>query len=146
MFNVIKNVISAGNYKFADIQYKIKKMHILGDLTEEQMDELLVLATKGISPDAERPATIQMLQTLSAEVEALKVRVNILENSNEIPVEPETPEYPVWKPWDGMSSDYQNGAIVSHNGELWQSVFAGQNVWEPNTVGTESLWVKYIAE
>ena len=55
----------------------------------------------------------------------------------------EEPEYPEWKPWDGISKDYQKGAIVSHNGELWESVYDGQNVWQPGAPGTENMWVKY---
>ena len=43
MFDVIKSAISAGGYKLADMQYKIKKLYVLGDLTEAEMDELLAL-------------------------------------------------------------------------------------------------------
>ena len=151
MFNLIKNAISNGGYKLSEIQYKIKKLFLLGDLTEKQMDELLTLASGGVSTDAERPETLAMIQTLAAEIEALKARVLALESaggesSGDDTTDPEQPAYPAWKPWDGLSSDYQNGAIVSHNGELWLSVFAGQNVWEPGTAGTESLWVKHVAE
>ena len=152
MFDLIKSVISAGGYKLADIQYKIKKLYLMGDLDESQMNELMALASLGVSTDAERPATLQLIQTLADEIKALTERVEALENSD-VPIDPDNPEppidpeepvpYPEWKPWDGISKDYQNGAIVSHNGELWQSIFEGQNVWEPGTVGTESMWVKY---
>ena len=46
-----------------------------------------------------------------------------------------------WKPWDGISKDYAYGAIVSHNGQLWESVYNGQNVWEPGS--GDSLWIKH---
>ena len=142
MYEILKSVISAGGYKLADIQHKVKKLYILGDLTEEQMDELLAMASGGISADAERPETLALIQTLAEKVKTLEERVTALEGGgNE-----EQPEYPAWKPWDGISKDYQKGAIVSHNGELWQSDYAGQNVWEPGTPGTEALWVKYIEE
>lgn len=153
MFEIIKSMISAGGYKLADVQHKIKKLFILGDLNEDQMDELLILAAGGVSTDAERPETLQLINTLFEEINALKQRVSALEGEDpdvpvdpEEPVEPVEPVYPEWKAWDGLSKDYQNGAIVSHNGELWYSVFAGQNVWEPGTAGTETLWVKYVPE
>ena len=136
MYNVIKSVISAGGYKLTDIQQKIKRFHIRGDLTEAEMDELLSLASVGVSPDAERPEFLTLIQTLAEEVNSLKERVLILEGGNS-----EEEEYPDWKPWDGINKDYQYGAIVSHNGELWESVFNGQNVWEPGT--SEHLWVKH---
>ena len=47
MFELIKSVISAGGYKLAEIQHKIKKMYFYNDLTEAQMDELLALAAGG---------------------------------------------------------------------------------------------------
>ena len=40
MYDILKSVISAGGYKLAEIQHKIKKLYILGDLTEEQADEI----------------------------------------------------------------------------------------------------------
>lgn len=139
MFELIKSVISAGGYKLTDIQYKVKKLYLLGDITEAEMDELLHMASGGVSADAERPGMLTMIQTLAEEIEALKERVTALEGG-----EPEVIEHPAWKPWDGISKDYQTGAIVSHNGVLWQSVFTGHNVWEPGTA--ENLWVKYIPE
>ena len=148
MFEVIKGAISAGGYKLTEILHKIKKMYILGDLTEAQMDELVAMASGGVSPDAERPETIAMIQKLAAEIKAVEARVKAVEKAlnggNEDAGEnEETTAYPAWKPWDGISKDYQKGAIVSHNDELWESVFIGQNVWEPGTAGTEAMWLKY---
>lgn len=141
MHKILESVISTGGYKLAEIQHKIKKMYLLGDLTEEQMDELLSKAAGGVSTDAERPETLQMIQTLAAEIEALKTRVKALEGQ---PDEPDVSEgdYPAWKPWDGISKDYQKGAIVTHKGKSWISTFAGQNVWEPGTVG-EQFWKEH---
>lgn len=138
MYEVLKSVISVGGYKLTEIQHKIKKLYVFGDLTEAQMDELLAMASRGVSTDAERPETLDLIHTLSEEIKALESRVKALEGGSE-----EEPTIAEWKPWDGISKDYQNGAVVSHNGELWESVFNGQNVWEPGTVGTENLWVKY---
>ena len=137
MYDILKSVISAGDYKLAEIQHKIKKLFALGDLTEEQLDELVALATAGATPDSERPAVLAMLQSLAARIEALeKAQGGATEPSN----------YEDWQIWDGISDKYQPGAIVNPNGKLWKSTFAGQNVWEPGTVGTEALWVEYKPE
>lgn len=140
MKNVMKNVIVAGGFKLADIQYKIKKLYAMGDLSEAEMDELLTLASGGVSVDAERPEVLAMLTTLSEKIDALAERVKALEGNTD---EGEQEEYPAWKPWDGISKDYQKGAIVSHNGKLWESTFEGQNVWEPGTVG-DNFWLKKV--
>lgn len=137
MYNVLKSVISTGGFKLADIQHRVKKLYAIGDLSEEQMDELLALAVGGISPEGERPEVMAMLLSMAERISALEEKLK--------PAEPgeETTEYAAWKPWDGISKDYATGAVVSHNGKLWESVFAGQNVWEPGAAGTESLWVIY---
>lgn len=142
MYEILKSVISAGGYKLADIHHKIKKLFVYGDLTEAQTDELLAMASDGISADAERPETLALIHTLAEKVKALESRMAAYDGGNG----EEQVDYPTWKPWDGISKDYQKGAIVSHNGELWQSDYAGQNVWEPGTPGTEALWVEYIKE
>lgn len=153
MYKVIESVISTGGYKLAEIQHKVKKMYLLGDLTESQMDTLLSMTISGVSPDAERPETITMLQTLLEKHEALEKRVKALETANsgtetgpENPEAPEITEYPVWEPWNGIDNRYQPGAIVTHNGKTWESVFQGQNVWEPGAPGTETLWVIHAEE
>ena len=140
MYDVIKSAIAAGGYKLADMQYKIKKLYVLGDLTEAEADELLVLAVAGVSVDAERPEVMQLIQTLADKIAALEECVKVLEGKS---VEPDVPgDYPEWKPWDGISKDYQIGAIVKHNGKVWISTFSGQNVWEPGTVG-DQFWAEY---
>ena len=137
MYEIMKSVISAGGYKLAEIQHKIKKRYAIGDLTGEEMDQLLALAAGGVSADAERPEVMAMLLSLAERIEALEKKLNESAEPGT-----ETPEYEAWKPWDGMSNKYQHGEIVSHNGKLWQSVFAGQNVWEPGAAGTDSLWAE----
>lgn len=142
MKTILKNVISAGGYKLADMQYKIKKMYILGDLSEEDADELLALAFAGVSVDAERPEVMAMIHSLDEKISSLEERVKVLEGQPDAPVDPDQPKYPAWKPWDGISKDYQPGAIVKHKEKVWISTFNGQNVWEPGTVG-DQFWVEY---
>jgi hypothetical protein len=48
----------------------------------------------------------------------------------------------VGAPWvqpQGAHDAYELGAIVTHNGQTWQSL-VDANVWEPGAVGAESLW------
>ena len=130
MFEVIQSVISAGGYKLTTMQEKIKRFYLRGNITETEMDELLAMAAVGASTDGERPELLMLIQSLAADVASMKERIDALEGKSV-----EETEYPVWKPWDGISNDYQYGAIVSHNGKLWESDFNGQNVWEPGVHG-----------
>lgn len=145
MFELLKNVISLGNYKLSDMLYKVKKLYIMGDLTEDELTELLAMTSKGVSTDAERPDVLNMLKSLADRVEAIEKRLNDSEPESGEDLD-ETVVYEAWAPWDGMSNKYQYGAIVSHNGGLWRSIFNGQNVWEPGAVGTSGLWEVYTPE
>lgn len=137
MYHIIRGVITAGNYKLAEIQHKIKKLYIIGDLTEEQTESLMMLASGGVSLDAERPEILSMIQALADKITVLENRIKALEC---IPDDSE--QYPAWEPWNGISKDYQKGTIVTHNGHLWESVYEGQNVWEPGTAG-QQFWVVF---
>lgn len=137
MYNLIKSVIANGGYKLSEIQYKAKKLYLMGDITEEQLDEIMRLASSGVNADAERPEVLAMLKSLSERIDALEKRLDG-------ETEPDTGEYESWQPWDGISDKYQHGAIVMHGGKLWLSNYSGQNVWEPGAVGTEAMWVEYI--
>ena len=50
--------------------------------------------------------------------------------------EPETP--PAWVQPLGAGYGYLKGAKVTHNGFVWESIFDGENVWEPGVFG----WVQ----
>ena len=146
MYNLIKSVIQRGGYKLSDIQMRAKKLYLMGDITEEEMDSLLAMASRGVSPDAERPEVLAMLKKLSERMDGFERRLAALEtvggDSGET-VDPDAPaEIEAWTPWDGISDKYRQGAVVSHVGKVWESVFAGQNVWEPGAPGTEAMWVE----
>lgn len=146
MYKTLKQLIPAGGYKLSDMLNKIKKLYLLGDITEDQLDELISLAGGNVSTYAERPAYDQMLNELVARLETIEKRVDILEKGGEITPDVPDVNYPDWKPWDGISKDYSYGAIVAHSGKLWISTFAGQNVWEPGATGTGALWAEYTRE
>lgn len=137
MYDIIRSVISAGGYKLTQMQYKIRKLYALGDLSEKEMDQLLALASVGASADAERPEVLEMLTVLAEKLADLEKQVKELSGD-----QGEAEQYPAWKAWDGISKNYQTGAVVSHGGKLWESVYAGQNVWEPGVTG-EQFWVEY---
>lgn len=54
------------------------------------------------------------------------------------------PDKNVIPEWEQPESTnpYGKGNKVTHNGKTWLSTIDG-NVWEPGTVGTESLWEEY---
>lgn len=158
MYITIKSVIERGNFKIGDIVPKIRQECFAGLITDEERDELIELVHEKVNPQNEAPEVMEIIAKLIErmdEMDAILKELTAPEQPEEPidpeepvePVEPEEPtepEYPEWKPWDGISKDYQKDAIVSHSGKLWQSTFAGQNVWEPGTPGIdERYWKEY---
>lgn len=142
-YHFLKNAIGAGGYKLTDMQDKIKKYCIMGDITEEQEQELLSLALSGASTEGERPGTDVLIQEMARRIEALEGRVKMLENGENADEGGAATEGEIesWEPWDGLSNKYQPGSIVSHGGKVWESTYGGQNVWEPGSVGIdERFW------
>lgn len=79
MKEFIEQVIAKGGYKLDELETKIKKLYILGDLTESEMDELLALAANSVDNSAQVDM-FAMIVDLQHRVEAL-----------------ETADFPVWK-------------------------------------------------
>lgn len=144
-YNLFENVIKSKNFKLDDMKAKIEKSYIKGDITEEEENALLSLALANVNTEAERPEWIEIAETLSGRITALEERVKTLEGEEETTPE-ETPKHEKWTAWDGISDKYQLGAIVEHNGMIYESTYNGQNVWEPGTQGTELLWKIYERE
>lgn len=145
MYNLIKQSIRRGGYQLADMSDRIAKFAAAGRITPEEMEQLMILAAGNAAADAERPEVLKMVQALYARMEAAEARITVLEGGGDT-AGGETGSYPAWVPWDGMSSNYQPGAIVTHGGETWISVYSGQNVWEPGAQGTEAMWQAYAGE
>lgn len=60
MKEFIKTVIASGDYVLEDLERKIKKLYVYGDLTESDADELLALAAE----NADNSAQIDMYAKL----------------------------------------------------------------------------------
>lgn len=146
MYDIIKLTIQSGEFKLSELQHRVKKLYAMGELSDTQLDELFALLAEKANPEMERPELLDMVRSLSARVSQLDARLKILESGDTTGGDVvDAEEYLTWEPWDGLSDQYQYGAIVDHNGQLWQSTFLGQNVWEPGTVD-DRFWVKYTPE
>lgn len=140
LYELIKDVIKAKNFKKDDMVSKIERAWYKGDITEEEREELLSLMAENLNPEAERPEWLEIAKTLLGQIESLKERVTKLEKGETTTPE-ETPTYEKWTKWDYISDKYQFGAIVEHNGIVYENTLQGmQNTWEPGTQGTEAIW------
>ena len=146
MYEIIETAILTGGYDLHAMASKIDALYAADRLTAEEWQKLRKLCLDHLKPEDTRPELQQQLEYLAARVTAAEARLDALEAGQSGETGGEA-DYEDWvQPIAGLTDKYQQGAIVRHNGKLWQSKFQGQNVWEPGALGTELLWVKYTQE
>lgn len=144
MYKIIETAILTGGYDLQAMASKIDAMYAADRLTADEWQKLRKLCLDHLRPEDTRPELQQQLEYLAARVTALEAKVAALTGGASGGTEA---DYEDWvQPIAGLTDKYQHGAIVRHNGVLWQSAYPGQNVWEPGALGTELLWVKYTTE
>jgi hypothetical protein len=140
MKEILENVIRGGGMALSQVAERIDEMYVVGRLSAEERAELTALMHEKAKPEAEKGDADNRIDALAQAVAVLENRVKALEGGTE---NSDGTEIPAWKPWDGVSAEYAQGAVVTHKGKMWKSVYAGQNVWEPGAVGVdERYWVE----
>ena len=124
MKEFIDDVIAKGDYKLDELEVKIKKLYILGDLTEEEMDELLASAADSVDNSAQVDMFAKLVD-LEHRVEAL-----------------ETADFATWRP--GYVT--QKGEIVKidldGDGTLDYAMYSGGRSETSLSVGKIDGWYK----
>lgn len=135
MFALMKSVITAQRQPADELRRRIDVFFAQGRLSAEEKEKLEALVFAHQSVDAERADLEERYGLLALRMTALEARMAALEGVPEA-------EYPQWRPWDGVSEEYQPGAVVLHKGKKWKNVLEGmQNVWEPG-VADERYWME----
>ena len=143
-YDIVEMAILTGGYDLKAMAKKIDTLYANDSLTEDEWQKLRKLCCDKLKPEDTRPELQQQLEYLAARVTALEAQVAALTGGASGGTEA---DYEDWQqPIAGLTDKYQQGAIVQHNGKLWQSAYPGQNVWEPGAVGTEALWTEYTLE
>lgn len=121
MYEIIKNVIEARDYKLEDMLYKIAKMYIESRITEAQKDELDNLARSNAK--AENNYDIQK------QFDEIFIRLDKLENEDTENVEQEYREY---KEPTGAHDSYKIGDKILFNDKKYICKL-DNCVWSPDT-------------
>lgn len=146
MYKIIETAILTGGYDLQAMAGKIDALYAADRLTADEWQKLRKLCLDHLKPEDTRPELQQQLEYLAARVTAAEARLDALEAGQSGETGGEA-DYEDWvQPIAGLTDKYQQGAIVRHNGKLWQSAYPGQNVWEPGVQGTEALWTEYASE
>lgn len=150
MFNILKNVIRNGGMPLLQVNERIETMYVSGRINSQERGELIELMHSKANPANETGDWKTMYEALVEKYNALEERLNAIEKGLGLNEQPDGEEgetvYPAWEPWDGVSNRYQKGTIVTHNDKIWESMFEGQNVWEPGAPGIDERYWKEVIE
>lgn len=131
MKSIFENVIKRGGYDLADLLRKIDKYHIEGKLSDDERDELYVMARQ----------TAVARYDVNTEIEKLWKAVRELQNANQSGEGGDTAEedYPDYIQPSGAHDAYQGGDQVTFNGKRYRCM-VDNCVWSPDTL--PGAWVE----
>ena len=124
MFETFQTIINAGGYDLADLTERIKTMYAMGELTEDEMTQLLDSAAANANQDAMLPDMSERVGALETRIAAVEDRVGKLEAGGVEPGEPEKPadEWPEWVRPTSKDTQYRKGDKVTFNGRHYVCV------------------------
>lgn len=124
MFATFQTIINAGGYDLADITERIKTLYALGELTEDEMAQLLDSAAANADQDAMLPDMLERVGALETRLAAVEECVGKLEAGGVEPGEPEEPvdEWPEWVRPTSKDTQYRKGDKVTFNGRHYTCV------------------------
>ena len=118
MFETVQTIINVGGYDLSDLTQRIKTMYAMGELTEEEMKQLLDSAAANANQDAMLPDMSERVGALETRIAAVEERVGKLEAGGVELGEPEEPvdEWPEWVRPTSKDTQYHKGDKVTFNG------------------------------
>ena len=148
MYQIIKNVILSKDYELRDILYKINKMYIEAQISEDEKTELDELARENAKAENSYAPLQEQIDNIYSEIDSIKRRLanleSIEEGSETEPTEPvEEEEYPEYKQPTGAHDCYNTGAKITFKGEKYICLIDGC-VWSPEEY--PSGWKKETVE
>ena len=129
MYEIIKNVIEAGNYELVNMLKKINTVWIESNITDEQKQELDELARTNAKVENSYAPLQEQLDNTNSRIDSLEKRILKLEGTEE-PTET-TEEYPEFKQPTGAHDAYNVGDKITYNGKKYICQINGC-VWAPD--------------
>ena len=124
MFETVQTIINAGGYDLADLTERIKTLYALGELSNDEMSQLLDSAAANANQDAMLPDMSERVGALETRIAAVEERVGKLEAGGVEQGEPEEPadEWPEWVRPTSKDTQYNKGDKVTFNGRHYVCV------------------------
>lgn len=134
MFETFQTIINAGGYDLADLTQRIKTMYVMGELTDEEMKQLLEQAQTNAKPDDSYAPLADRVKAIEEWETTVEERLNKLEADSPTNTgEPEEPadEWPEYVQPTGAHDVYHVGDKITYNGKHYTCIYDGC-VWTPD--------------
>lgn len=134
MFETFQTLINAGGYDLADLTERIKTMYVMGELTEDEMKQLLEQAQTNAKPDDSYAPLADRVKAIEEWETTIEERLSKLESGSSTDSgEPEKPgdEWSEYKQPTGAHDAYHVGDKITYNGKHYTCVLDGC-VWSPD--------------
>lgn len=137
MYDIIKNVITSGQYELADILKKIDTIWLQGALTEEQRTELIELARASADPENSYAPLQKQIDTLYVNMTEMgKTILSLTDKVSKLDggsvTLPEADEYPVWVQPTGAHDAYNTGDKMTYTDGKRYICQMDNCVWGPD--------------
>lgn len=134
MFGTFQTIINAGGYDLDDLTQRIKTLYAMGELTEDEMKQLLEQAQDNAKPDDSYAPLADRVKAIEEWETTIEERLSKLESGSSTDHgEPEESgdKWPEYKQPTGAHDAYHVGDKITYNGKHYTCLLDGC-VWTPD--------------
>ena len=132
MLETFQTIINAGGYDLADLTERIKTMYVMGELTKDEMEQLLEQAQKNAKPDDSYAPLADRVKAIEEWGTNIEERLSKLETGSSTEPKESADEWPEYKQPAGAHDAYHVGDKITYNAKHYTCVLNGC-VWTPDT-------------
>lgn len=135
MFKTFQTIINVGGYDLTDLTQRIKSMYAMGELSEDEMGQLLEQAQTNAKPDdsyAPLPDRVKAIEEWETTVDERLAKLESGSSTDPSELEEPADEWPEYKQPTGAHDAYHVGDKITYNGKHYTCVMDGC-VWTPDT-------------
>ena len=131
MFATFQTIINAGGYDLAKLTERIKTMYAMGELTEDEMKQLLKQAQDNAKPDDSYAPLADRVKAIEEWETTVEERLSKLETGSLTGTEEPADEWPEYVQPTGAHDAYHVGDKITYNGKHYTCLMDGC-VWTPD--------------
>lgn len=141
MFETFQTIINAGGYDLADLTERIKTIYAMGELTDDEMKQLLEQAQTNANPDDSYAPLVDRVKVIETWQREVEDRLDKLESGSST----NSDEWPEYVQPTGAHDAYYNGDQITWNDQHYRCVAPSGTActWDPGTY--PSYW-ELVAE